>query len=231
MIFKLKLNINIVYAIFGFSVLVFGSACKKSPEVKEPDFGYSYFPLDSGIYRLYQVDSIAFDDNTNTSDTFSFMMEEQQMGLVQGQDLDKHRVMHRRVTNDGGKTWVPRSSNYAVITGNQLQMVVDNNRIVKLIFPVGNTPSWNGNMYNGLGRRTFQVSDLGKTFSDKGEVFEDCVTVQEANTKNAIEEIYFRSIYANGIGLVDETNNYLNIQTSGVSGYKIHSRLKVFIRP
>jgi hypothetical protein len=229
----LKNKLHIICALATLLLIGF-SACKTSgDDMDVPNYedGSKYYPLDSGMVRLYQVDSIAFDDNAGTIDTFRFVLEEEIIGTINGQFNEPHVVIKRSVKKEMSQIWEPRASLFALRTPNNLQVVEENNRFVKLVFPLGNTNTWNGNMFNNLGRRNYLFQFKEKSFSNGDTSFFDCTQIQEANIKNAIEEVFVRSVYAANIGLVDFTNIYLNTQTSGTSGFAIRQKLIYSYKP
>jgi hypothetical protein len=207
------------------------SCSKDEPTDELIDLGYNYYPLDSGWIRIYQVDSISFNDNTQTIDTFRFTLIENTSGKITGQDLAGHQIINRLVQTDTSAKIQNRSSLFVVSTSNNLQVIEDNLRIVKLVFPLGNVSTWNGNMMNNNGRKTFALQNIGASFTNNDTTFKNCITVQEAQTNNLIEEILIKSVYCKNLGLVDFTNNYINTQQTGKSGYKVRQQLKYYYRP
>jgi hypothetical protein len=229
----LKSKQHIIWALAALLLSGF-SACKTNgDDMDVPNYedGSKYYPLDSGIARVYLIDSIAFDDNAGTIDTFRFALEEEIIGTIKGQFNEPHVVIKRSIKKELSSTWEPRASLFVLRTPNNLQVVEENNRFVKLVFPLGNTNTWNGNMFNNLSRRNYLLQFKEKTYNNGDTSFFDCAQIQEANIKNAIEEVFVRSIYAANVGLVDYTNIYLNTQTSGTSGYAIRQKIIFFSKP
>lgn len=211
-------------------LLLLGS-CKTKTEPDLPDMGFDYCPVDSGWVRTYSVDSISFNDNTKSVDTFHFILTEQMEGEITGQNLPAHRRVERRVKFDSSLIWETRSEVFVLRNNNTFQRVEENARIVKLVFPIGPITSWNGYQYLGTGRRNFQLQQVGADFSNGDTLFRDCIMVQEAYANNAIEDILVRSVYSRGVGLVDFINKNVNTQISGKSGYAMHYKLIEFNRP
>jgi hypothetical protein len=204
----------------GFTslVLLFSISCKtnRDDRIALPSLGYEYFPLEKGLTRIYQVDSIAYDDNTDRIDTFQFFIKEIVSGGILGQTEPKQPTeILRYASKDTSQIWTPRTSLFALKSANNLQVIEDNIGYVKLTFPLGNVSSWNGNMFNSLGRRTFLFQKKDFFYAlESGMSFLKCAQIQEANINNAIEEIFAKSIYAENIGLVEFTS--ININTQGV---------------
>jgi len=206
-------------------------SCKKDAKNETYDLGYDYFPIDSGWVRTYSVDSISYNDNTQSIDTFHFILKEINSGIIQGHTLSGHLEILRLVQPDSSLFFVPRNSCYVLQTENNLQRVDENIRTVKLIFPIGNIKTWDGNLLNGNGKKTFQLQSNSTNFNNGDTLFANCATVIEAQASNVIENILIKSVYCKGLGLVDFTNNYTNTQVSGISGYKVHQKLISFSRP
>lgn len=215
----------VLFVFIGFQ------ACKKDEKQPIPDLGYDFYPIDSGWVRVYAVDSIAYDDNDQSIDTFHFILSEHMLGTISGQGLEKHTEVARLVQADSLGIWQNRSSFFVLKTNQNLQRLEENIRTVKFTFPAGDILSWNGNMYNALGRKTYLLQNLHQSFNSGDTLYQDCMTVQEALANNAIEEILIKSVYCKGIGLIDFTNNYVNTQSTGKLGYKVHLRLIKYTRP
>ncbi|MFY8190057.1 MAG: hypothetical protein ACOVK9_03760, partial [Bacteroidia bacterium] len=87
------------------------------------------------------------------------------------------------------------------------------------------------NAYKAQGRRNFIWQNMKVTHPIFDTSYANSITVLEAQINNLIEEILIRSTYVKHLGLVEFTNNNLNIQTTGVSGYKIRQRLISYTKP
>jgi hypothetical protein len=207
-------------------------SCTKTETREEMlDMGYAYFPTDSAWVKIYRVDSISFSDNTQSSDTFQFLLKEEFIGSTQASGIDNHRIIKRSVQFPNIPAWEPRSSHFVLTTAQNLQQVIDNQRIVKLVFPIGKVQSWNGNSYNSLGKRNFYWENLFVTHAVSDTVYAPSVTVIEAKINNFVEEVFISSTYAKGVGLIEFKTTNLSIQTSGISGYKIHQKLIDYKKP
>ncbi len=215
------------------SLLVIGiSSCsKKEVEVTALEMGYSYFPIDSGIVKIYQVDSISYNDNTQKIDTFQFILKEEFAGIAQSEGEENHRIIKRSVQFPNTQSWEPRSSTFVLATAQNLQQVIENQRIIKLVFPVGQAQSWNGNAYNSLGRRNFTWQKVFASHPVFDSIYSPSLSVLEANINNFVEEVFTSSTYAKNIGLIEFQHTNLNKQASGINGYKIHYKLITYIKP
>jgi len=222
----------VLVIVVALAMTSFLSSCQKTEIAEETiDLGYDYFPTDSAWERIYLVDSIYFNDNNQSSDTFQFLLKEEFAGLANGAGLESHRIVKQQVQFPNQQNWEARGSYFVLKTNQNLQQVVDNQRIIKLVFPIGNVQSWNGNAYNAQGRRNFIWQNMKVNHAIFDTSYTNSITVLEAQINNLIEEILIRSTYVKHLGLVEFTNNNLNIQTTGVSGYKIRQRLISYAKP
>jgi hypothetical protein len=220
--YKTKMK-SFLLALLGFTLLF--SCAKKEATDEILDLGYNYFPTDSGSVKIYAVDSISYNDNTQSIDTFHFLLKEQVGGVITGQNLAKHIEIIKSVQFDSTSVWQPRNSSFVLITENNFQLLDENVRTVKLVFPIGNVLNWNGNQFNNKGKRNFLLQNIGSTYKLKDSSFQNCIIVQEALANNVIEEILIKSVYCKNIGLIEFTNNYINTQSAGKSGYKVHQKI------
>lgn len=221
-----------ITAHIAWVLLLLFVACKPTQESDNPALtqGYEYYPLQKGLIRIYKVDSIAYDDNTGKIDTFQLFYKEIVSDRVLGQtETNQHTQILRFAAMDTAGVWQPRLSIFALQSLNNLQVVDDNIRYAKLTFPLGNIASWNGNMYNSLGRRTFLFLNRNFPYSlSTGLKFSNCTQIQEANIKNAIEEIFVKSVYAAEVGLIEFTNTSISTQGSKKSGYAVKQVLLAY---
>lgn len=217
--------------LFIVCILWLSSACKKQTPPEQLDLGYAYFPNDTGLTWVYHVDSISYNDNTQSIDTFRFFLMERISGQVADQLYKNHQIVERYVRKNDSDTWQARTNSYILKTSNNVQVVEDNNRIVKLAFPLGNVQSWNGNMYNDKIRQTYSLQALYATYNTGDTTYSNTVTVIHNPPINVIEEILIKSVYARDIGLISFSNTYINTQVSGKSGYRVSQKLISFYKP
>lgn len=205
-----------------FFVITLMVACKPN---KEPDLnlGYNYFPLQVGNTYIYQVDSIAFSDNNNSSDTFVFEVKQEIDSIIVNQQNQPIYVFTQSVRNADTLPWIARTNLFIQLTNNQLIVNNQNNVLVKLVFPIGNVKSWDGNMYNQNFRQTYTLQYYDETIANNTSC-----KVQEILNINSIENEQRYTIYHKNVGMVEHFDQYLNTQIQGTLGYKVTYYLKSF---
>lgn len=141
----------ILFSLAG-SFLIFHSSCKKKVEEFATEPISNYFPLQVGNYITYRIDSIVF---TN---------------FGRNEEIHKYQVKHiidHQVTDNLGRTsylvfryisnindtlgtpsvWVPNGSYFITSLNQQVEVIEDNLRFLKLHLPLTNGFSWKGNSY------------------------------------------------------------------------------------
>jgi len=197
------------------SVLVIGvsvaTGCKEGTE--DPiAFGYEYFPTDSGRYVQFKVDSIAWNDFTipSTVDTFRFDIREINDSVftdIAGEDAT---VLIRNRRDSANGAWYIKDVWSMKRTNARAEKVEENERIVKLTFPIVDGAVWNGNLYNTNDPWEYELTKIGEPFTVNGFTFNETVTVLQTGnndipsgqTEPLLNKQLGKEVYAKGVGLV-----------------------------
>ena len=209
------------------------SSCKKDIDIVEPvNFGYSYFPGDIGRYAIYEVDSIAFDDIAHPPDTTRYLLKE----LIASTFLDNagrqtlrmeryYKMYNPFIPYDlipwlGPRVW---SANKTTTT---VEKVEENIRYIKLVFPPSKGKEWNGNAYNTLGQKDYEILSSDQAEMVNGSSFDSVVTVLQSEQKDFIRYIYEVEKYARGVGLVyKERDSIYHGGTTNLVGYVFKQKI------
>lgn len=198
------------------------ASCKK--ETDNPERFYveptrGYYPLQIGRYVVYDVDSVIWDDFDCTrknrhlnmrytiSDTFTDLS-----------GRPSYRIdIHQRVADTG--VWQVSTVMYATPTTSGLEVVMNNLRMEKLIFPISGGATWFGNraidtseaqnsFYSGW---LYQYTDFLRPYNNGRVNFDNTVTVRQINDSlNNPETIpgayatrtYSREVYGYDVGMI-----------------------------
>jgi hypothetical protein len=208
--------------LFSLCLLGLASCKKKEIDPAEIEFGYEYFPLKEGRYMHYLVDSIGHDI---TSDTSSYQIKE-----VIGEsftDIAGHPAFevkrYKRMAN--GDPWSLVGVWTQKRTPTTAERVEDNVRFVRLIFPINESASWNGNAHNTLGNWTHTYSNIGAEVEVGPFTFENTVQVNQRNNVNLVDQELAYEIYCSGIGMIYKKFIDLNFQEDGMFGIELEMRL------
>jgi len=215
-----------------FIVLIFVAfACKKKIE-DPPDLGYDYAPTSIGKYVVYDVDSVVYDDFKHDTTYFKYRIKEKLEEIYvdnQGRSAIKLvryiKVFSNTVSYDNMQWTVKDVWNYTK-TATTLEVVEENIRFTKLIFPVKEESTWNGNANNTIGEWEYKYSYTDRAEMINGTTFENVlmVTQKDDKNKNAIRREYYIEKYAKDIGLVHREIKNL-YSTTVIAGVPVEQRI------
>lgn len=176
---------------------MFFSSCNKEGEAE--DFHYDYFPVEIGTYVVYDVHQIIYD--LNSSDE-RFQIKE----VIESEfedNLGRPSLRIERYKRDSaGDDWKIKDIWYATRTNSQAEKIEENERYVKMVFPVRDYQEWDGNVYNTQSEWLYYYDSIGNSRSINGLSFNETVKVVQRENFNLIEEEFAYEIYAKGVGLI-----------------------------
>jgi hypothetical protein len=213
----------VITLIFPITLIV---SCKKDKALP-PDLGYNYYPTTVGWYIEYEIDSIVYNDFTNSIDTTHYYLKEViESEFNDAAERPSFRIERykRKTTNDN---WEVSDVWFGVKNNASLEKIEENQRIVKLIFPVKNGSRWDGNKYNTLGKQDFeyQNKDLPLTFGNLN--FDSTVVIKQFENINLIEKKEFKEIYARNTGMIYKEMIEIKTEVNGTikSGYRYYQTI------
>ncbi|MEX1238669.1 MAG: hypothetical protein WEB30_03100 [Cyclobacteriaceae bacterium] len=176
------------------------------------DSGAAYFPLQTGVYQVYTVHEVRYQDSAEPEVLNYELMTEVVDSFPSG---DSHTfVLHRSRRFAEADPWEVLDTWSVRREGNKLVVSEGNVPIVKLLFPVRAGTQWNGNTYNSMGEDIFAYEDIGRRMEFNGMTFENTMTVeQEFNEDLIVHYDARKEVYAHGAGLVYKEVTQLNYCT------------------
>jgi hypothetical protein len=217
--------------ICGFLLVSAIVACsRKDDDPSSVDVGYDYYPVNGGATWVYRVDSFAYDDNTGetTIDTFVFEYREQISGTYTDVNGGTGQFVSRSFKRQEAGEWEPVNAWAVLKTNLNAQRVEENVRFVKLVFPLENNKTWNGNLYNNLGEEEYSVEAFDEPLSLGAATYGHTLKVLHKDEENAIEEIKRYEIYARNVGMIYSLSDSINSQVNGSRGYRLRFTLKSY---
>lgn len=199
-----------------------------------------YYPLEIGQWTEFDVDSIVYND------FFDPPRIDSSSCIIRFELTDTFRDNSESLNYILTRYWKPvDSAEYLVDVvwrvqdlGSSIQQVEENQRIVKMVFPLKTTTSWKANSffyieedYDYMKKAwDFQVSGLHSAQSFSGNTFDSVLTVEMIDS-NLIEKNIYLESYAKNTGLVYRHNVHLekqNIDGNWENGFDIEFRLRDF---
>ncbi|MFL5730483.1 MAG: hypothetical protein ACJ75J_13430 [Cytophagaceae bacterium] len=187
--------------IFLLAVSLF--SCKRKEEVF--DLGEDYFPVrnPNGNYIIYDVQRIIF--QATGPDTSNYQLKE-----VVGDTVTLNGKLYYKVWRysrpDASGTWPaqPDSVWYEYNNGAQAVKDENNRNYIKLIFPVEENKTWNGNALNIYASDDYTMVNVGKSYTSNGHYFPTTVKVVQNDEASLVDEDKRYEVYAKGIGLIEK---------------------------
>ncbi len=221
---KFRNNIFILVIIFCVS------SCSKQKDETAIEYGFNFFPIDTVKNYIYAIDSISYNSNTKSIDTFKFTL--------------KTKFELSFVDTNGNKTWrlkrfalyknrtdfVETQNHFVQFSNNQYIYTENNVAYLKAIFPLKNNLNWNGNLYNSLIRIKSEIIFYNQDFSINDTTFLMSTKINEEISEDFIFDIERFSVYQNNIGLVYFKNKNIETQINQQgqpvkSGFDVRMRL------
>jgi hypothetical protein len=190
--------------IFGLVLLSIAMmSCKKDAPITEPlDYGYAYFPLTVGDSACYQVERIFWNDFDQTIDTTTYLLCEYVESFTTNYAGDSLFRIERMMKPDNTAQWQLDSIWFATRNKREAIRVENNRSFVKMVFPVHENQTWNGNIYNIYDEKIYTCTAVDSAANVNGTYFEKAAYIQQQYSKSLINSDIETEIYAKNIGLV-----------------------------
>lgn len=181
---------------------------KKNIPTDESGFGLEYYPTMQGKFVEYDVDSIVYTDLPVDTIYYKYRIKEKIADSFTDNENQPALRLERYIKNYDpnisydSMTWRIKEIWLVNATKNTIQVVEGNVRYTKLIFPVQENASWNGNARNTMGEWLYTYDYINKRESVNGILLDHVLQVREKEFKTLISYQHYSEKYAKGIGLV-----------------------------
>ncbi len=182
-----------------------------SEDPVNPDFGLNFFPLQTGMSWIYQVDETTINQSQETKLTYELRVTI--TDSVRNSSNQDAYIITRETRTSAANPWQTLDTWSARIENNQLIQSEGNASFVKLIFPPSMGLSWNGNqfnnlpnngnLFNGSESESYRVTTYDLLFGNGATEYLKSLMVVQNNFVDAIVGKDQRhEVYARDIGLV-----------------------------
>jgi hypothetical protein len=216
-----------ISVILFFGLTLLSLSCRQ--QVNPPEFGFEYFGWEEGKYITYEVTQIFHDAAVNVNDTNKFILKtvvgepvidnegrEANKFFRYSYDIETEELFDQRV-------WT------GIIADSRGELVEENQRIIRLVFAIRPSKTWNINAFNPMEEEIAEYSDLHLPKSFYGQMFDSTATVFYEDFFSLVDYIKKYDVYAKGVGLVHRSYKDLtinNFDTLNISkGTELHYRL------
>lgn len=206
-------------ALATLSCVALLTSCKDDG-VEPEDLGLDYFPTQVGHWVEYQVDSLWRDDPFNVIDSVSYRLRERiEETYIDAGGRTAYRIL--RLVLDENGNWVVRDVWTAYRDKRGAELTEENDRRLKLSFPVREARAWDLNVYNTQRELEVAYREVGEPWASDGLAFEQSVLVRNVLGPNAVEKRNFEERYVKGVGLVEKYWEETDTQANGVTGFRM----------
>jgi len=206
--------------ILGLSIFLTVISCEKESVAFKTEKIKDYYPLVVGKYITYRLDSTVYLTLGTKKEVHSYLVQDK-IDAVITDNLGRpsYKVKRTIRSNTDTTKWKDLMSYLVTYDSTRLELVQDNQRYLKLMEPISNGFSWNGNAYiNTAGIPEIQYladwkytyENVRRPFTANGISYTETITVnQRADTagKPSDKNFYFeinhaKEVYSKSIGLI-----------------------------
>ncbi len=208
-------------------ILIFIASCGKKEIEKPIDMGFNYFPVEQSHFSIYYVDSIVWNDFTNSIDTFRYSVKL----LIDSQYTDNEgRTSYwwkKYIKTDS--TNFTFNSNYSITkTNSKVETLIENNRYVNLVFPLVIGTEWDYNSLNTNDATETICDDIDFQKTILNHTFDSCASIVYQDDINLIQELVHKEIYARNVGMIYKKQTAKNEKVTGTRGYSVEYNIKSY---
>lgn len=214
------MNHSLKYIFVVIALLGIFNSCSKEEE-EDPDMRFDYFPVEQGAFVSYQVQSIIWDDFTQTVDTTYYQIK-MVVDTSFTDNLGRLSYSWNRYFKTDSTAWQYDFTYAFTKTHERVETLEGNNRYIRLAFPVRLSYHWDMNAFNTQDALEAKYVDVDVAKSIGGFNFSSCAIVLIEDNSSLINEYYQEELYARGVGMVERTDIHVDKLFSGeiTKGYK-----------
>ena len=219
--------------VIGISILIsLWVSCKKDNSNTEVNLGYTYFPVRVGEELIYDVDSVYHDPFFGTTSYVHYQIREV-VDSVFNDNQGRPTMRIERYRNDSSASF-PNWIIYNVWTANRTATTAErfenNIRYVKLIFPVQQGKTWDGNSMNVYDEQDYELTYAHQPEAINSLSFDSVAMVTQINDTayNILFPKYEFEKFATGVGLIHKYQRQLDYTVNPQTGQLDTSRFLLY---
>ncbi|MBN2747581.1 MAG: hypothetical protein JXR34_12715 [Bacteroidales bacterium] len=210
---------------------VLASGCKKEESLQITNNYDQYFPINSEQSIVYKVDSITWNDffSPVKIDTFQYFIKFQ-IGEKFTDEEGRESYYYRKFYRTDTTSWVFKKNFAITKTAARVELLEENIRFIKMVFPINNSIQWDMNAMNILSATSSYYSEFDEPMSLNNYNFDSTLTIIHQDLETLIGKDYHKEVYSKHTGLIFQEVVDIEKNTNGSwkKGYKyIYSILSI----
>jgi hypothetical protein len=188
--------------------LVILTACSKKQINTDNLLGLDYYPTTIGKYVVYDIDSTIYTQLPADTVTYKYRIKEKIAGTYtdnQGKEairLERYIKKYDALRSYDSIPWTIKEVWMVNADNKSVQVVESNVRYTKLIFPVQEKATWNGNAGNTMTEWQYTYDYIERTETINKTKFDRVLLVKQKLYSTLISYQNYSEKYAKGVGLV-----------------------------
>jgi len=223
---------NKIYLLSLVAFLCLAIACTKENNVPAKDLQSEFYPLKVKSVLIYDVDSTAYSNFTNTSINYKFEIKDSITNTFNDLTGALNYRIERYKRIIPASNWIFQQVFTRSKTIRDGEEFINNQRFIKIIFPPIAGSSWNGNSKNTIGKQDYNIEKDIAMATINSINFDSTIVVKEIDEQNLIRQDLVNVTYAKNVGLVQKEVTAVdkNISSGKITnGFKFTLKIK-FIR-
>lgn len=197
-----RFSIRIFIVLVSLASALF--SCRREIIPSEDSTDNLYFPLRTGLWWEYDVDSTYYDDFARDTFHATYILREEIDSIFDTLEGEQAFVIKRYRKLSGANTWQGPRIWWALISENTVIKVEENNSFIKLNYPIVGGKKWNGNARNYMEAWSYTYQSVHTSKIVNGISLDSTVTVLQNNHETLIDKRFYEEVYAFGVGLVNK---------------------------
>lgn len=187
-------------------------SCSKKTDDTNSLYYKDYFDTTKGRFIEYQVQEINHDENALIQhDTLNYFLRIQiEDTLIDNLGRRTNKYVRYKRFNEN-EPWVVSDIWTTLVHENNAEVTEENQRTIKLKFPINSLTNWNSNAYNFDEPMNCFYKDIHTQKIINGLMFDSTLTVDQGSERILMRFYKKLEIYAKGIGMVHKYYKDLEI--------------------
>ena len=203
-----RLHLISRFSLFAIAVISLFSCTKKIEEFQTASLN-DYYPLAAGKYITYRLDSTVFTNFGQNTEVHSWQVKH----VIDAQITDNlgrpsYRVFRYLRDTAGTQPWVQAGAYFITPLSNQVEVIEDNLRFIKIHLPITEKFSWRGNSYlnfepysslysftndNDMDLWDYHYESIHDNFIYKQQTLNDVVNIVQVDEKFTLDTALVQS--------------------------------------